>query len=84
MNIGGLVVIALGVVIVIIALRGSQSSVFPGLFPAASSAASSTTSAVQNIKGNVQATKPNPDGSCPAGTSYVAATGMCMPAGISH
>lgn len=37
MNSGGLLVLAIGVVLIIIALRGTQSSVFPGLFTSSGS-----------------------------------------------
>lgn len=80
MNIGALVLVALGLVVVIIALRGTQSQVFPGLFNQSSSSTSSSPQPAPVGSGS-QLKNPNPDGSCPAGTRPVLVSGgkvMCL------
>lgn len=73
MNIAGLVVIAAGLVLVIIALRGSQSVVFPGLFPAANSSTPGYTPS-QRTNG-ISPT----NGSCPNG--WILIGGKCYDPG---
>lgn len=79
MNIGALVLVALGLTVVIIALRGTQAQVFPGLFSQSSSGTSSPQPAP--IGSGSQLKNPNQDGSCPAGTRPVLVSGgkvMCL------
>lgn len=71
-NTAGLLVMAAGAVLVIMALRNTQSAVFPQLFQTTSSASPSTGAVIPGT--NIPVT---PGGKCPAGQANVA--GVCVP-----
>jgi len=72
MNTAGVVVVALGLILVIVALRGTQSQVFPFFF---SSSASTPYQGSLPPSGGTP-TNPDKNGNCPPGDILIA--GMCV------
>lgn len=65
MNVAGILVVAVGVVLVIIALRGTQSDVFPGLFPKPGTGSMTVTPGGDILGPGISL--PDSQGNCPSG-----------------